>query len=197
MKSIERYQEFYTPEEVAISVAKLSKKLKSKEHIRILEPTCGQGNLLRELIKIRSEIPDIGTTYDMCEIQPESRDILERFYVKKDPYQFNLMEEPDFLQYIPSEPYDLIIMNPPFHLKKQLTGYDRDYWDIDFIQRAYDMLKIGGEIIAVVSLNLSHGKSKYKKWIDKYVQVIQEYENYKWDPYKKNPKLKVSKEKKK
>ena len=196
MSSIERYQEFYTPEEVAVYVAKISEKLKSKEYIRVLEPTCGQGNLLRELIKVRSNIPDIGTTYDMCEIQPDSRNILEMFYVKKDPYQFNLVEEPDFLQFIPSEPYDLIVMNPPFHLKKQLTGYDRDYWDIDFVQRAYGMLKKGGEIIAIVSLNLSHGLNRYKEWINKYVQVIEEYENYQWDPFKKKPKLKKTEEKK-
>lgn len=87
-------------------------------------------------------------------------------------------------------------MNPPFHLKKQLTGYDRDYWDIDFVQRAYGMLKKGGEIIAIVSLNLSHGLNRYKEWINKYVQVIEEYENYQWDPFKKKPKLKKTEEKK-
>ncbi len=196
MNSIEKYQEFYTPEEVAVFTANLSEKIKSKEYIRVLEPTCGQGNLLRGLIEVRSNIPDVGTTYDMCEIQPDSRGILEQFYVKKDPYQFNLVEEPDFLQFIPSEPYDLIVTNPPFHLKKQLTGYDRDYWDIDFVQRAYGMLKRGGELIAIVSLNLSHGLQRYDKWIKKYVQVVERYENYKWDPFKKKAKLKQTEEKK-
>tara|TARA_R110001606_G_scaffold254709_1_gene402684 strand:+ start:615 stop:4226 length:3612 start_codon:yes stop_codon:yes gene_type:complete len=198
LRSIEKRQEFYTPQEIAVLVAKLSNIINSKEHIRILEPTCGQGNLLRELVNIRSDIPDIGTTYDMCEINPDSRKILELFYVKKDPAQFILAEEPDFLQYIPSEPYNLIIMNPPFHLKKKLTGYDRDYWDIDFVMRAYGMLKLGGELIAIVSLNLSHGLKRYDDFINNHVEVIQEYENYKWNPFgKKTKELKIGKKERK
>jgi hypothetical protein len=87
-------------------------------------------------------------------------------------------------------------MNPPFHLKKKLTGYDRDYWDIDFVMRAYGMLKPGGEIIAIVSLNLSHGLRRYDDFINNHVEVVQEFENYKWNPFgKKTKEAKIGKKK--
>ena len=42
--------------------------------------------------------------------------------------------------------YDMVIMNPPFHLQKaNFTYLDKDYYDIDFVKRAYYMLKNGGE----------------------------------------------------
>ena len=43
-------------------------------------------------------------------------------------------------------------MNPPFHIKVGTNALlKRDIWDFDFVKRAYAMLKVGGELVAIMS----------------------------------------------
>jgi 16S rRNA G1207 methylase RsmC len=97
------------------------------------------------------------------------------------------METKNFLEWKGSNTYELIVMNPPFHLKKSSTGYKKDYWDIDFVMKAYKYLSPNGELLAITSAYLSHGKKTYKKWIKKLedegkLTLLKEYKNYKWSP---------------
>ena len=184
-EGVDRYNEFFTPPEIVEELLSHSDIIDSKNFIKVLEPTAGFGNLVSGVVKARTDILDKGTYIDMIEINPKNRNVLQTLFVDKDPYQFNLLETKNFLEYQPSENYDLIVMNPPFHLKLDLNRgiIDRDMWDIDFIIKAYDMLKPGGEIMGIVSAYLSHGKQQYKKWIkNKKVQIIKKYEGYKWSP---------------
>ena len=62
-----------------------------------------------------------------------------------------LQEQRDFLNYVSNEQYDMIVMNPPFHLKKRFTGLKADMWDGDFVARGYALLKPGGEMLIIAT----------------------------------------------
>lgn len=181
LKSAEKYQEFFTPDEVADKLLSYSKNIKKNYFINILEPTAGFGSLVRAIIKARTKYTDSNFNIDMCEINPENRIQLKKLYVKSNPYQLNLMNEPNFLNFVPSKRYDLIVMNPPFHLKKSLNeGLKKDLFDMDFIIKAYEWLKPGGEMLIIASTYLDRN-TFYKNFIKTVeLETIKIYENYKW-----------------
>ena len=62
-----------------------------------------------------------------------------------------LQEQKDFLNYVSNEQYDMIVMNPPFHLKKKFSKLKADMWDGDFVARGYALLKPGGEMLIIAT----------------------------------------------
>jgi hypothetical protein len=86
----------------------------------------------------------------MVEIDERNREVLKEF-VSTAPDILNLYNESkNFLRFVNPIQYDLILMNPPFHLRKSELSYlNRDYYDFDFVKRAFYMLKKGGELIAI------------------------------------------------
>ena len=175
-KEESKLQEFFTPPEIADELIEYSINLqKIKDHIKVLEPTAGYGSLVSSILRYRRD--DI--YIDMCEINPDNRNALKEM-VKLNPTQLRLFDYPDFLTSELPHKYDLIIMNPPFNLQPG-QGVKKQTFDIDFVMKAYDYLNEGGEIVAIVSNNLSHGKKKYKKWIQNHVEELKKYEKYKWE----------------
>lgn len=173
-------QEFFTPPKIADILLSYSKNIKLKRDIKVLEPTAGHGVLVLSILKARyANNKNNEIHIDISEINPENRNVLKEI-VKKNPYELTLLKTGDYLKYIPSEGYDLIVMNPPFHLKPSSGVVKKETWDIDFIMKAYNELAEGGEIVAIVSSYLSHGDKTKQKWIDKNVKVMKEYRNYKW-----------------
>ena len=84
--------------------------------------------------------------------------------------------------------YDLILMNPPFHLRKaNLSFLDKDFYDIDFVMRAYYMLKPGGELIALVKSENAN-KAEYSKWLDEHDAEIIEFTYRDWEASKEKGK---------
>lgn len=106
----------------------------------ILEPSAGKGNIADAIGK-----PDV------IEIVPTLREIL-------DAKGHNLVAS-DFLEY-KGKQYDRIIMNPPFE-KGQ---------DIDHVRHAYELLKPGGRIVAIMSEGpFFRGDKKataFREWLD-------------------------------
>lgn len=92
----------------------------------VLEPSAGKGNIAE---RIREEHKDI--TLDVVEFNNTLHDYLKS-------QDFNVVGE-DFLKFEGN--YDRIIMNPPFE-KGQ---------DIDHVQHAYNLLKPGGRVVAIMS----------------------------------------------
>lgn len=178
-----RYQAYFTPEIVVKKMCDLSNKLKSykTDKIQFLEPTCGIGNIP---IFIINNYKGIDIKVNMVEIQEQNRKILNE-YVNSAPDIFNLYDTKDFLQFINPIEYDLIIMNPPFHLRKQYFSYlDRDYYDIDFVKKCYYMLKEGGELIALTSsLN-----DKNRKWVKDLKGIVYDFEYKNWEDVSKKTK---------
>ena len=113
-----------------------------------------------------------------------------------------LQEQKDFLNYVSNEQYDMIVMNPPFHLKKKFSKLKADMWDGDFVARGYALLKPGGEMLIIATSmmrKMSHNtliRAK-KKGLKKFggvdlrnfeyppndtVEIVKEYVNHKWKP---------------
>jgi predicted RNA methylase len=143
-----RLQAYFTPEKVIKQMLEYSKKLREYNKLEILEPTAGIGNIPIYLLKNFKGDYKI----NMIEIDEEYRKVLKEF-VSTAPDILNLYNESkNFLRFVNPIQYDLILMNPPFHLKKSKLSYlNRDYYDFDFVKRAFYMLKKGGELIAITA----------------------------------------------
>lgn len=148
-------QQFYTNEILANYVYEYSSlKTNKNENVIILEPSTGEGDLIKPILK-----NNINAKISMVEIDPLNRRKL-KILVDKTPSVLQLMEQPNFLLFQSSTRYDYIFMNPPFHLRKS-EDYNllKDVWDFDFIQRAFGFLKVGGELLAIVSKKFLQDKN--------------------------------------
>lgn len=90
----------------------------------VLEPSAGKGDIA---VALRAA----GVVPDVIEPQPALRQVLEL-------KGFRLVGR-DFLEF--TEPYDRIVMNPPFE----------DGADMAHVRHAYDLLKPGGRLVAIMS----------------------------------------------
>jgi hypothetical protein len=147
----EKLQEFFTNLTLAKSIIDKSSIKTNNNKIAILEPTAGDGALIRPILELKKD-----ATIDMVELNRTNRDRLKELS-NGQPALF-LQDQPNFLKYETSTRYDYIFMNPPFHLRKnENAGLLKDVWDFDFVKRAFAFLKVGGELIAITS---QHYKSE-------------------------------------
>ena len=161
MDVAKRLQAYFTPDKVIKQMLEYSKKLREFNKLEILEPTAGIGNIPIYIMKNFKGDYKI----NMVEIDEKNIKVLKEL-VETAPDILNLYnEDKNFLRFINPIQYDLIIMNPPFHLRKSGLAYlKRDYYDIDFVKRAFYMLKKNGELIALTS----RIKQSDKEWFNKY-----------------------------
>lgn len=174
---VKRFQEFFTPDTIVKEMISKSKRLqRSFKKLNVLEPTAGSGNIVKGVLKKFSNCH-----IDMVEIQDDNRAILEDL-VKVAPDILTLMTEGDFLKFVNPSLYDLIIMNPPYHLYKKLNpNLDRDYYDMDFVEKSYKMLEVEGEIIALVRKE-NREKPQYANWLKSLDNVeMWDLNDQKWD----------------
>ena len=106
--------------------------------LRVLEPSAGAGS-------IALAIREVGVEPEVVERSSTLRDIL----AKKN---FKLVGD-DIMTFTPSAPYDAILMNPPFE----------DGQDSAHVRRAYDMLKPGGVLVAIMSAGTFNEGSALKR----------------------------------
>lgn len=105
-----------------------------KDTARILEPSAGRGALADAVTAYCAEM-SIEATVDVFEVVPRFRDAL----IDKG---YRLVGD-DFLTQFPTEPYDVIVMNPPFAVDSDRLSY------IAHIEHAWSMLAPGGVLLAV------------------------------------------------
>jgi hypothetical protein len=124
---------------------------KDEQRLRILEPSAGTGNLARRCVHSAAEMDGwnewarerhaneyrFDNLVDCVEIQPDLAAGLEAEGI------YNRVICTDFLSLRPQnfEPYDLVVMNPPF---------DRER-DVDHVTHALEFLKPGGSLFAIMS----------------------------------------------
>ncbi|MFC5402303.1 methyltransferase [Cohnella soli] len=112
---------------------------------KVLEPSAGKGNIAEALIAHE------GADVDVIEINSTLRGILE-------DKGFNIVAY-DFLAYQVGG-YDAIVMNPPFE-----NGQD-----IEHVQHAYELLKPGGRLVAIMSEGPFYRSDKpamtFREWLD-------------------------------
>lgn len=141
-------QEYFTDATTANELYEFSSIGQRMDKLTLLEPTAGCGNLLLPILKARKWVD-----YDLVEINKENRDSLNKIIADEEAGDYmRVHKTPNFLKVVADKQYDYIIMNPPFHLRKlHHPYYKRDIWDFDFVYRAYQMLKKGGELVAIIS----------------------------------------------
>jgi predicted RNA methylase len=120
---------FATPPELA---SEMARRVAETLPQTILEPSAGDGALA---VQMRSKCPS--TPLTMIELDAKRAQVLRGL---------NLGEvlEQDFMTYTPSQPFDAVIMNPPFSKRRE----------IKHVLRALDLLKPGGFLAAVMSVAL-------------------------------------------
>ena len=147
--SEDKFQQFYTSEILANKIKDLGLK-GLKGNLYILEPSAGFGNLIKPLVK------QLNTEFhiDLIDIDERNRIELKKL-VDTAPDILNLLDNRNFLTFGTSKRYDLILMNPPFHLKKGENSLISDVYDFNFIDRAFAFLKEGGRIVAITGTSWS------------------------------------------
>lgn len=133
---------FPTPPSVATD---LVEKADIEAGMKVLEPSAGNG-------RIADAIKTAGVEPDVVEMSSSLRAILTA-------KGHNVVAH-DFTDYNPGPIYDRIVMNPPFSNRM----------DVEHVRHAYELLKPGGRIVAVMSEGPFFGSDKkaaeFREWLD-------------------------------
>ncbi|WP_299940024.1 class I SAM-dependent methyltransferase [uncultured Nitratireductor sp.] len=164
-----RFGFFPTPDEARDRVlgAISLHRNKGQRPLRILEPSAGTGNLARPLAEQQLGYEDIwkregAYTYrhlvDCVEIQPHLAEQLTAEGI------YNRVINQDFLSLRPDTArlYDVIVMNPPFDLER----------DIDHVMHAWNFLAPAGRLVAIMSAGTEFRQTR------KAIAFRQQMENY-------------------
>lgn len=132
---------FPTPPKV---VDRLMELADVREGQKVLEPSAGTGNIADRLRDTKADVETIETVPTLANIlKMKGHNIVGG----------------DFMEHTDGD-YDRIVMNPPFE-KGQ---------DIDHVRHAYDLLKPGGKLVAVMSegpFGRSDAKAEgFRQWLD-------------------------------
>jgi hypothetical protein len=144
-------QEFFTPPDMVttmIGASHLDKFPDGGEPLLLLEPTAGHGHIAGEVIRhcLEKKIPI--ERYSLVEFSASNRQHLADTIGKLDIVEIE--PEGDFLNYCENTRYDYIFMNPPFNITYARFGKNHVVYDLAFVIRAFDFLKPGGQLVALV-----------------------------------------------
>lgn len=138
------FQFFATPEKLADELVFLADL---KQHDTILEPSAGQGAIIKAINKVCDVVPDCFELMDVNTI-----------ILNKSGLRFNLIGA-DFLNHS-GKTYTKIIANPPF-TKNQ---------DIEHLNQMYECLAFGGRLVCITSESWVTGSQKkqveFREWLD-------------------------------
>jgi len=153
-----RLQQYFTNVHLAEYLREKSSISKAKDKIIVLEPTAGEGALIKPILELKKDL-----TIEMVEMDKKNREHLN-VLANSNKNSLKLLENYNFLTFVQSDRYDYIYMNPPFHLKQnENASQNRDIWDVDFIIRAFAMLKKGGELLAISGYHWTFANDKPSK----------------------------------
>lgn len=148
-KSSGEFDFFETPYPLSVFMTRVSEVKKGD---KVLEPSAGQGSLLRFL-------PD-GVDVDALEVNRQHAHKLSQMGPKVVSTQI------DFLIWTPYRgEYDVILMNPPFSRKAGVGWQDAAH-----VMKAYEHLKDGGRLVAVMGegsfFRSDKQSSAFRDWLD-------------------------------
>ncbi|MGK4118231.1 Eco57I restriction-modification methylase domain-containing protein [Lysinibacillus capsici] len=176
----EKYNQYFTPLEIADFMTSMFKEVRKKE-IKILDPGCGLGNLVvsfvLKILEWKTK-PEIIVLY-LYEVDKslsnkliETLDVLKK-YCKNE--SIDLKCELRFLDFITDginnfeyleNQFDFVIMNPPYkkinkntkHNRKLLNfGLDVSNYYAAFISMAKRMLKSRGQLVGIIPRSFCNG----------------------------------------
>jgi len=149
------FQFFATPEKLADELVYLAEL---KQHDTILEPSAGQGAIIKAINKVCDVVPDC---YELMDVNI--------IILNKSGLRFNLIGN-DFFKHS-TNTYTKIIANPPFTNNQ----------DIDHLKEMYECLSRGGRLVCITSKSWLNGSQKkqldFKNWLDKKDAEVLDIEN--------------------
>jgi len=138
------FQFFATPEKLADEIVEIAEL---EHHDTILEPSAGQGAIIKAINKVCECVPDC---FELMDINIT--------ILNKSGLRFNLIGD-DFFKHN-GKTYSKIIANPPFS-KNQ---------DIDHFKKMYECLSLGGRLVCITSESWVNGSQKkqveFKNWLN-------------------------------
>ena len=145
------YQFFPTPNEI---VEKMLDLVKIEAGMKVLEPSAGEGSIVKSL-------PSKNLKVTCIELNPDSFKNLKKEITSQKSTNTFTFKEGDFLNLKVSSDFDLILMNPPFS-KNQ---------DIKHAMKAMSHLKSGGTLVSILSSGAMQNSRKineeFKEMLDK------------------------------
>lgn len=135
LNNINKDLQFYNTPEQTVNILIDFLKIDKIENLNILEPSAGQGVILKEMIK---KYPN--NNYYFCEFLDYNKNILENDLQGKAKFicnDFLKIKEHTELQ------FDLIIANPPFNKNQDITHF----------AKMVEICKTGGTVISILSNN--------------------------------------------
>lgn len=156
-----KYQQYFTSPTLAKKLVELSGLKDLEGTIKVLEPTAGDGALIKPVLEyIEKDI-----RIDMVELSDTEREKLAKIEAKGKTV-LKLLDHQNFLTFVPPDRYDVILMNPPFHIySKSNAELKGDVRDFDFVERAFAMLKKGGVLCAIMSKHFIGMEPEFEKWL--------------------------------
>ncbi len=146
------FQFFETPETLADKLVELAD---IQDNDTVLEPSAGQGAIIKAIRKINQEC-----SITAIELMPTNYSILMKLALSAESLDFEI-ELNDFLKYNPNYVggFTKIIANPPFS-KNQ---------DIAHLKKMYECLAVGGRIVCITSEVWTTGSQKkhieFREWL--------------------------------
>ena len=148
---------YFTPKPVQKRMLELFKtEIKLKSGMRFLEPSAGKGHLYSGWKTFFEEEmgytvnPDQSMPKPACWVSIEAIEIDESFRKYLESQSVPIVYAHDFLSFLPNEPYDGILMNPPFDRESSPHLY------IDHILHAYNVcLKPGAPLVSVTTVGFT------------------------------------------
>jgi phospholipid N-methyltransferase len=151
------FQFFATPKQLAARMASLA-DIKADDNV--LEPSAGDGAIVRAI----QEASRINTVFTV-EMNPRMAQELRLLgEASRQSGRGNVVvNEEDFLKFRGFF-FDKIVMNPPFTNNQ----------DIEHVRHAYDLLEVGGTVVAITSKSWTFGSQKkqlaFKAWYEALVE---------------------------
>lgn len=145
-----KFQFFATPQSLAEKIVSMANLMPEDS---VLEPSAGQGALIKEINKKGIE----PSYFEIMDINLE--------VLKENGIKGNFLGK-DFLSFDSDEKFDKIIANPPFS-KNQ---------DIDHVMKMYSHLKKGGKLVSIMSKHWTFANDKKSKSFKDFVENNGHYE---------------------
>lgn len=156
------FQFYETPAKLADELVRLAD---IKAGMRVLEPSAGYGALIRALARL-----DVSLSVDLYEVDTYKS---ERLIALRDTLwststvgiramtflDFRSCQAPP-----PSHRYDRVLMNPPF----------RNQQDAIHVRHAYNLLKPGGRLVAIMSAAVKFRETAHYAWVRANAETIKD-----------------------
>lgn len=171
--TITTFQANFTPLEHIRKLLELCKLEDDPNNkIKILEGTAGIGNMVSGLMELKNKQ---NFMIDCNELNKVFYQIGKVLYEDLDNvFWYNM----DFMRFVSKYNYDYIIGNPPFNLRtKSIVGKDITLYDIDFVEKAYNMLKDNGTLAFIISSRFQRDEKQHFKNFNIYLEEMKKVDD--------------------